>query len=271
MSTTVQTFPRTLGEVLASGDAALTNPDVTRTRACTTVAQVLEAEERAAVRRSVDAQFPVVAAFLAAGIEWPTSHSITANLPGDFPWCALGECLEHRCRDGEAFTERSSAQASCGGEGAALDSADAEQVIDNVAEFLEDMRALHTQLLEGASPKVVKWVRDLEAYVEDEPDPRAAYEEVAAAIRSKRPCKTYAWCTERGQHEDHQGAPIAVTVPGETDPYLDARLLSFGPGTESIGFAESDVTPGQARQEAAKLREFADRLEGLAAVVEAGR
>ncbi|MBZ3907318.1 hypothetical protein [Streptomyces griseiscabiei] len=65
MSTTVQRFPASLGEVLADADATATTLDATRIRAGITVGQALEAEEREAVRRSVDAQFPIVAAFLA--------------------------------------------------------------------------------------------------------------------------------------------------------------------------------------------------------------
>ncbi|NNN36073.1 hypothetical protein HLK59_38080 [Streptomyces sp. S3(2020)] len=301
MSTTVQTFPASLGEVLASADAAVTNPDVTRTRANITVGQALEAEEREAVRRSVDAQFPVVSAFLADS-ERPAAHPVSDDDTGHFPFCAPGLCVERRTAD-STFTEHSSAPATlpvpagmsgtgpllsaelyansesvgvsfgfdAGGEGVALDSAGAARVIESVADFLEHMRALHAQMLEGASPKLTAWVRDLEAYVEGEADPRAAYAEVADAIHAKRRCQAYAWCIERGEHDDHQGVALEVTVPGGESPYVNARLLAFEKRSEVIGFCESDLTPGQARQEAAKLREFADRLEGLAAVAEAGR
>ncbi|MFD5472947.1 DUF6907 domain-containing protein [Streptomyces sp. NPDC127105] len=199
MSNTVQTFPAAFGEVLSSGDAALKNPEVTRTRACITVDQALEAEERDAVRRSVDDQFPTVAA------------------------------------------------------------------------FLEDMRASREKMLEGASPAVVAWAERLEDYVAGQPDPEQAPAGVQAALQSEIRCAVYSWCTEHGQHDDHQGAPIAVTAPGATVPYVDAWLLSFGPGAELIGFAESDLTPEQARQEAAKLRVFADQLEDLADTLGGGR
>ncbi|MDX2639934.1 DUF6907 domain-containing protein [Streptomyces stelliscabiei] len=146
MSTTVQSFPASLGEVLADADATRTNPDVTRTRACITVAEAAEVQEREAVHASVAAQFPAVAAFL------------------------------------------------------------------------------------------------------DEP----------------AECPLYGWCTEHGQHEDHTSPTVALTAPGDTRPYVDARLLSFGPGTELIGFVESDLTPQQALAEASKLRAFAGDVEGLA-------
>ncbi|MGJ5834189.1 DUF6907 domain-containing protein [Streptomyces ossamyceticus] len=64
MSTTVQIAPMDFGEILADADEARANPSVARTRAQTTVAEILAEQEREAVRRSVDAQFPAVAAFL---------------------------------------------------------------------------------------------------------------------------------------------------------------------------------------------------------------
>lgn len=67
MSNTVVPFPASLGEVLASGDAAVTNPDVARTRACITVAQALEAEERHALEQSMADHFPLTSALTAAG------------------------------------------------------------------------------------------------------------------------------------------------------------------------------------------------------------
>ncbi|GAQ69702.1 hypothetical protein T45_01433 [Streptomyces turgidiscabies] len=123
MSTTVQTFPASLGEVLANADATLTNPDVTRTRANITVAQAIQAEERAVVERSVAAQFPVVAAFLAdeharehaePKVEFlegarlperPVSHVLAPDAPGHFPWCGPGKCYERRYSNGEVLIE----------------------------------------------------------------------------------------------------------------------------------------------------------------------
>jgi hypothetical protein len=213
MRTTVPTGPTTFGEALADADETLVNPEYLRTRANITVAQAIEIEEREAVRRSVDAQYPAVAAF-----------------------------LEESGRP---------------------------------SEFLERMHALHESALEGASPAVVTWVTELEEYVRESPDPRAAFESVseavADAIRSRAKCKAYAWCVRRGEHDDHHGASITVTAPGAEAPYLDASLIAFEPGSEFVGFAEADLTPAQARQEAAKLRAFAGHLEGLAAYVDGGR
>jgi hypothetical protein len=210
MSTTVVPFPATLGEVLASGDAALTNPDVTRTRACITVRQAVEAEEQERVRLSVEAQFPAVAAFLEEAQPHPTE-------------------------------EPTGTQA-----------------------FLESLRALRREQLEGAPPAVVAYAGQLEEYVASQPDPAQALETIADALQQEARCSLYGWCIERGEHEDHQGERIELTAPGETSPYVDAWPLSFGPGTELIGLSESDLTPAQARQEAAKLRAFADQLEGMA-------
>lgn len=213
MSNTVHTFPATFGEVLASGDAALTNPDVTRTRAYVTVAQAIEAEERAAVRMSVDEHFPVVAAFL----ERPAPHPLP---------------------------------------------------LDTQEEFLERMHAVHARMLEDASPAVVAWVEQLEEFVATQPNPAQALAAVDAAVQETRQCVAYDWCVERGNHGiNHHGAIISVTAPGAEQAYVDAQLMGFGPGTELIGLVEWDLTPAQARQEAAKLREFADQLEGLADAV----
>ncbi|MFJ8269479.1 hypothetical protein ACIQ8G_03755 [Streptomyces sp. NPDC094154] len=111
----------------------------------------------------------------------------------------------------------------------------------------------------------------IEDCVAGQPAPERALATVEAALRSETRCAVYSWCTERGQHDDHRSASITVTAPGATVPYVDAWLLSFGPGTELIGFVESDLTPEQARQEAARLRAFADQLEGFADTLGGGR
>ncbi|MDX3522390.1 DUF6907 domain-containing protein [Streptomyces scabiei] len=149
MSTTVQISAARLGEVLADADATRTDSDTAHTRASVTVAEAVEAQEREAVRRSVDAQFPAVAAFLAEE---------SAKCP---EWCLR---------------------------------------------FLE---------------------------------------------------------TER--HPDHVSAGIVVSAPGETVPYLDARLLHLaGESRPFIGLAGASLTPQQALTEATKLRAIAGSVEGLA-------
>lgn len=76
MRTTVPTGPTTFGETLADADETLVNPEYLRTRANTTVAQAIEIQEREAVRLSVEAQFPTVAAFLQElARENPESHA----------------------------------------------------------------------------------------------------------------------------------------------------------------------------------------------------
>ncbi|MFD9133589.1 DUF6907 domain-containing protein [Streptomyces bottropensis] len=147
MSTTVQISPMDFGEILADADEARANPNATRTRAQTTVAEILAEQEREAVRRSVDAQFPAVAAFLAEE---------SAECP---EWCLQALEPEH--------------------------------------------------------------------------------------------------------HRDHVSAAVALSAPGHTAPYIDARLVDLGDGP-FIGVAGVDLTPQQALTEASKLRAFAGSVEGLA-------
>ncbi|GGV34314.1 hypothetical protein GCM10010293_36720 [Streptomyces griseoflavus] len=103
MSTTVVPLPAFLGEVLASADAAITNPAVRRARADITVAQALEVEERTALERSMDTRFPKTTALLADG-EQPRAHVLETDAAG------------------------------------------AGRVIEDLAVFLEGLRAQHTQM-----------------------------------------------------------------------------------------------------------------------------
>ncbi|WP_320783855.1 DUF6907 domain-containing protein [Streptomyces sp. CRN 30] len=186
MRNTVPTFPAFLGDVLASADAAVTNPDVARTRACVTVAQAEESAEREAARGFVDRHFPTVAAFLAADAERPQSHDLEPEAAGHFPWCSKDECAERHYRNGETLTEHVSKTVSMrlpdgltgssqqrlsaelyaseefggvslglnlGGEGVPLNTAGTARVIEDLAAFLEGLRALHAQMPPAAAPQ----------------------------------------------------------------------------------------------------------------------
>ncbi|MET8824764.1 hypothetical protein ABZX40_17840 [Streptomyces sp. NPDC004610] len=75
------------------------------------------------------------------------------------------------------------------------------------------------------------------------------------------------WCVQTGPHYDHESASVEVVdTKGET--MLDAFALHFSESTPGVCIGESDFTAEQARDKAAELRRFADRVDELAAHVD---
>lgn len=78
-------------------------------------------------------------------------------------------------------------------------------------------------------------------------------------------CATYAWCVEDGPHTDHFSD--VVTVPFTRHPQdnrPDAYLTHEDGSTPTIVLRDAELTATQARQEAVKLRAFANQLDTMA-------
>jgi hypothetical protein len=82
-------------------------------------------------------------------------------------------------------------------------------------------------------------------------------------------CRTYAWCVEDGPHTDHFSD--VVTVPFTRHPqdnHPDAYLTHEDGSTPTIVLRDAELTATQARQEAVKLRAFANQLDTMAGVLD---
>jgi hypothetical protein len=84
-------------------------------------------------------------------------------------------------------------------------------------------------------------------------------------------CPVYAWCTEHAaEHIDHIGVPVVVPSPKHDEPdYLDAFLLHLAGGQPILAIGGADLTPAQARTEAARIRQFADQVDAMADALDA--
>lgn len=86
------------------------------------------------------------------------------------------------------------------------------------------------------------------------------------------PCPVYRWCDETGEHFEHMSADLSIPSPKADEPdYLTAYLMHLSGCRPMIGLGGADLDAGQVRQEARNLREFAGRLENMAAVLDATR
>jgi hypothetical protein len=109
--------------------------------------------------------------------------------------------------------------------------------------------------------------------VSESPNPEATVGELAQLLH-REPVRTTScrlfptWCIETGPHYDHRSTDHTITDMRGED-ILDARILHFSGSTPTVCIGQSDFTPEQAREKAGELRCLADRIDELAAHVEA--
>lgn len=107
------------------------------------------------------------------------------------------------------------------------------------------------------------------------PDPEATIGELAQLL-GREPIRTTscrlfpAWCIEAGPHYDHVSADVKV-IDTKGEDVIDARVLYLSDSSPIVCIGQSDFTADEARMKAAELRGFADRIDELAAHVEAAR
>ncbi|MET9762058.1 hypothetical protein ABZ016_23880 [Streptomyces sp. NPDC006372] len=92
------------------------------------------------------------------------------------------------------------------------------------------------------------------------------------AGRIPRPCDVYDWCDDVDTHDDHCGPEFFVrSFDRHGEPLVFACLAEIGDQAPAVSFMGDDLTPEQTRITAARLRELADAMDGMAATVEAAQ
>ncbi|MDK1344169.1 hypothetical protein QNO09_12820 [Streptomyces sp. 378] len=90
------------------------------------------------------------------------------------------------------------------------------------------------------------------------------------AGRPGRPCDVYDWCDEVDTHDDHSGPEFMVrSFDQYGEPLVFACVTDVGDEPPAVSFMGDDLNPEQARITAARLRELADAMDGMADTVEA--
>lgn len=85
------------------------------------------------------------------------------------------------------------------------------------------------------------------------------------AGRPGRPCTTFPGCEEVDTHEDHSTPEFRIRSYDETkEPLVWACVGHLSDSTAYVGFNGDDLSPEQAHEKAAELRNLADSMETMA-------